>query len=121
MPLTNAGAVGMAAAFVAFVTTPYLGVGDSSTAFSQGQTDLVAGSNKLRKGMEPNYPSRNSGTITFRSTFTTGEANFTWNEWGIFDAASSGTMYSRKVDTGLGTKNSNQTWQLTATVTLAAA
>jgi hypothetical protein len=49
MPLTNSGAVGLAAAFVAFVTTPYLGVGDSSTAFAATQTDLQAATNKLRK------------------------------------------------------------------------
>ena len=120
MPLTNAGAVGFAAAFIAFVTTPYLGVGDNSTAFAQGQTDLQAATNKLRKAMDATYPTRSSGTLTFRSTFATTDANFAWNEWGVFDASSSGTMYGRKQE-ALGTKTSAQTWQLTATITVAAA
>lgn len=120
MALTNAGAVGFAAAFVAFVTAPFLGVGDSTTAFNATQTDLVASTNKLRKAMDGGYPQRSSGTLTFRSTFNTSEANFAWQEWGVFDASSSGTMYGRKVES-LGTKTSAQTWQLTSTVTVAAA
>ena len=120
MPLTNAGAVGFAAAFVVAVTTPYLAVGDSTTAFAATQTDLQASTNKLRKAMDASYPTRSSGTLTFRSTFNTSEANFAWNEWGVFDAAASGTMYGRKVES-LGTKTSAQTWQLTATITVAAA
>lgn len=120
MPLTNTGAVGFAAAFIAFVTSPFLGVGDSTNAFAQSQTDLQAATNKFRKGMDGTYPTRSSGTLTFRSTFGTGEANFPWNEWGVFDAGAAGTMYSRKQE-ALGTKTSAQTWQLTATITLAAA
>ena len=120
MPLTNTGAVGFAAAFVAFVTTPFLGVGDTTTAFAATQTDLQAPTNKLRKAMDGGYPTRNSGTLTFRSTFSTAEANYAWNEWGIFDAGAAGTMYGRKQE-ALGTKTNAQTWQLTATITVAAA
>jgi hypothetical protein len=120
MPLTNAGAVGFAAAFMGLVTAPNLGVGDNTTAFAATQTDLVAATNKLRKVMDGGYPTRSSGTLTFRSTFNTGEANYAWNEWGIFDAPTAGTMYGRKQE-ALGTKTSAQTWQLTATITLAAA
>lgn len=120
MPLTNAGAVGFAAAFMAFVSTAHLGVGDSNTAFAASQTDLQASTNRLRKAMDASYPTRSSGTLTFRSTFNTAEANWAWAEWGVFDAASSGIMYGRKVE-ALGAKTSAQTWQLTATVTVAAA
>ena len=120
MGLTNAGAVGFAAAFIANVTTPYIGVGDSSTTFAATQTDLQASTNKLRKAMDSGYPTRSSGTLTFRASFNTGEGNFAWNEWAIFDAPTSGTMYGRKAEP-LGTKTSSQTWQLTATVTVAAA
>lgn len=120
MPLTNAGAVGFAAAFMAHVLTAHLAVGDSSTAFAATQTDLQASTNKLRKAMDSGYPQRSSGTISFRTTYTTSEANWAWAEWGIFDAASSGIMYGRKVES-LGTKTSAQTWQMTATVTVAAA
>lgn len=96
-----------------------LGVGDSSTAWATNQTDLQAATNKLRKGMNATYPTgTGTKTITFQSDFTTGEANWAWAEWGIFNAASGATsMLSRKVES-LGTKASG-TWTLTVTFTLA--
>jgi hypothetical protein len=93
-----------------------LGVGDSSTAAAAGQTDLQAATNKFRKVMDATYPSRTSQTLSFRSTFDTGEANFAWAEWGIFNAASAGTMLNRKVES-LGTKSSGS-WQLTVAITI---
>lgn len=126
MAITNAGAVLAATALINDSATflnnanAYLGVGDSSTAFSAAHTDLQAASNKLRVAMDSTYPQRSSNVLTFRSTFTTGQANFAWQEWAVFNASSSGTMFSRKVES-LGTKTSAQTWQLTATVTVQAA
>ena len=98
----------------------HLGVGDSTTAFAVGQTDLQASSNKLRKAMDATFPSGGSNVITFRSTFGTSDANFAWQEWGVFNASSSGTMLSRKVES-LGTKTSAQTWQFTVTLTFTTA
>ena len=98
----------------------YIGVGDSSTAFSAAHTDLQAASNKLRKAMDATYPTNAANVLTFRSTFATGDANWAWNEWAIFNAAASGTMMSRKVES-LGTKTSAQSWQITCTITLAVA
>jgi hypothetical protein len=89
-----------------------IGVGDSSTAAAVGQTDLQAAANKLRKGMEATFPSRSGTTVSFKSSFGTSEANFAWNEWAIFNAASGGTMLNRKVES-LGTKASG-TWTLQA-------
>jgi hypothetical protein len=120
MPLTNAGAVKFAEALVALVSTFHIGVGDSSAVFAATQTDLQASTNKLRKAMDSGYPTRVSGTLTFRATFTTSEANFAWNEWSIDSAASGGTMIGRKPE-ALGTKTSAQQWQHTATVTVQAA
>ena len=94
----------------------YIGVGDSTTAFAASQTDLQAATNKLRKAMDATYPSGGSNVITFRSTFGTSDANYAWQEWGVFNASSAGTMLSRKVES-LGTKTSAQTWQFTATLT----
>jgi hypothetical protein len=103
----------------------HLGVGDSSTAAADTQTDLVAATNKLRKAMDATYPQHTdstgtagSKTITFRSTFATGDANFTWAEWAVFNAAAAGRMLNRKVE-ALGTKTSASTWVLTITLTLA--
>jgi len=127
MALTNAGRNFIAAAIMndstpTFFdnTNSYLGVGDGTTAFNATQTDLIAGTNKLRDAMEATYPSLSTNVITFRSLYSTAQANFDWEEWGVFNASSSGTMLCRKVET-LGTKTSAQSWQLTATITVTAA
>lgn len=111
---------------IAAASTPFnnansfIGVGDSTTAFAANQTDLVAATNKLRKAMDATFPSGAANVITFRSTFGTADANFAWQEWGVFNAASAGTMLSRKVES-LGTKTSAQTWQFTVTLTFTTA
>ena len=123
MGLTTAGRDYIAQALAGEAFTAFnngnarIGVGDSSTAFAAGQTDLQAASNKLRKAMEAAYPSRATSVLTFRSVFGTGEANFAWNEWGVFNAAAAGVMLNRKVES-LGTKTSAQSWQLTVDITL---
>lgn len=94
-----------------------IGVGDSATAYAATQTDLQAATNKLRKGMDASFPTVATNVLTFRATFGTAEANFAWQEWGVFNAAAAGTMLCRKVES-LGTKTSAQSWQMTATVTL---
>jgi hypothetical protein len=97
-------------------TNSYLGVGDSTTAHNVAQTDLQASSNKVRKAMDASYPQRSGSTLTFKSTFGSSDANFAWEEWGIFNHASAGQMLSRKVES-LGTKASGSTWVMTATIT----
>lgn len=122
MPLTNAYRDFLAQATIGETVTPFnnananLGVGDGTSAFSATQTDLQ-GTNKVRKGMDAGYPTRNVNQLTFRSTFGGADANFAWNEWGVFNAASGGTMMNRKVES-LGTKASGATWILTVTITL---
>lgn len=123
MAMTTVGRDYIAQALVGEAFTAFnnanarIGVGDSSTAFAAGQTDLQAPANKLRKAMDATYPQRAANILTFRATFGTGEANFAWNEWGVFNAASAGQMVNRKVES-LGTKTSAQTWQLTVDLTL---
>lgn len=100
----------------------YLGVGDSSTAYANTQTDIVAATNRLKKAMDATYPTTATNVLTFRSTFATTDANFAWQEWAVFNggpAFATGTMLNRFVQS-LGTKTSAQSWQLTATLTLAA-
>lgn len=103
----------------------YLGVGDSSTAAADTQTDLVAATNKLRKAMDSTYPQHTDSTsssgaksIIYKSTYATSDANFAWQEWALFNASSSGRMLNRKVES-LGTKTSSATWALTVTISLA--
>lgn len=87
-----------------------LGVGNGSVVFAASQTDLQ-GTSKLRKAMDTGYPTVAPPTVTFKSTFAPAEANFAWNEWGIFNAATGGVMLNRVVESN-GTKQSNQTWVL---------
>lgn len=99
-----------------------LGVGDSATAFAAAQTDLQGSAyptNKLRKAMDSGYPQRAANVITWRSTFATTEANFHWQERGVFNnpTGGSGQMWSRNV-VDLGTKTSSFSWQFTATDTV---
>ena len=125
MALTSAGATVLAAAAIAGTYTAfnnanaYIGVGDSTTAFSTAHTDLQASSNKLRVGMDATYPTIASNVVTFRATFGTSQANYAWQEWGVFNASSSGTMLNRKVES-LGTKPSNQSWQFSVALTFSA-
>jgi len=125
MPLTNAYRNLMASATVGNSITPFnnanahIGVGDGTAAFNASQTDLQ-GTNKARKAMDSGYPTLATNVMEFRSTFGTSEANFAWQEWGVFNASAGGTMMNRKVES-LGTKTSAQSWQITATITLGVA
>jgi hypothetical protein len=100
-----------------------IGVGDGTAAADPLQTDLQ-GANKVRKGMDATYPQHTDGTdasavtLTFRATFSTGEANFVWNEWGIFNAAVGGRLLNRKVE-ALGEKTSAASWVFTVQLSLA--
>lgn len=101
-------------------TNTAIGVGDSTTAAAATQTDLQATTNRLRKGQNAGYPEHTAGvtstakTIRFRSTFDTGEANFAWQEAGVFNSATQGTgrMLNRKV-VDMGTKTSASSFQIT--------
>ncbi len=98
-------------------TNARLGVGDSSTAWNTTHIDLQAATNKLRKAMKATYPQTGTKKQTFQSDFLTGEANWVWNEWGIFNTATADDgMLSRKVE-NLGTKASG-TWTLTVDFSL---
>jgi hypothetical protein len=99
-----------------------LGAGDSAAGFSLAQTNLQGAVNttdRVRKAMAATFPSRAANVVTFQSAFLTTDANFTWNEWALFNNVTdgSGTMANRAV-TNLGTKTSASGWTLTATFTL---
>jgi hypothetical protein len=103
-------------------TNAHIGVGNSSTAAAAAQTDLQ-GASKHYEPMDATYPVHTDGTgsgaasIVFRSTFETADANFAWQEFGIFNAVSGGRMLNRKVQS-FGTKTSSDEWVLTITLTI---
>lgn len=101
-------------------------VGNSTTAATSTQTNLQ-GSTNYTKGMDATFPTHTTGTgtstsqkILYKATFSTAEANFTWNEWGVVNTTSTsgGRMLNRKVE-GLGTKSTSATWAFTVTLSLA--
>lgn len=103
-----------------------IGVGDSTTAAVATQTDLQASSNKLRVAMSATYPQHTDGvivgaaTIVFQGAFSSGQANYAWNEVALFNSTSAGVgrMLNRLAPGGgYGTKSSGL-WTLSLSVTL---
>lgn len=125
MPLSNAGRDHIASAVVGADVDPFdatnahLGVGNGTAVFAATQTDLQ-GASSLRKPMDGGYPTDSTNVLTYRATFGTADANFAWEEWGVFNANSAGTMLNRRVES-LGTKPDTQSWQFTVTLTVTAA
>jgi len=97
----------------------YLGVGDGTAAHSPSQTDLQ-GANKLRRQCDTGYPTRAANVVTWSATFGVNDANFAWQEAGVFNAASGGQMLCRKVQ-AFGTKSAGTVWILTYQLTLSVA
>lgn len=111
-----AGAIVGAASPVFDNTNAYIGVGDGTAPFDATQTGLQ-GVNKFRAGMDISYPLVAGNVITFKSTFGPNDANFAWQEWGVFNASTGGIMLNRVVEYN-GTKLNGQTWVLEVEITL---
>lgn len=78
----------------------HVGVGTDAAAAAVGQTRLnpvTAGSVLIQAA--DTGTSRSGLTVTIRSTFGTGVANFNWNEAGLFNGATNGTsiLFNRVV------------------------
>jgi hypothetical protein len=123
MPLTKVGSDFLSGSTIGAPTTNFfdnahanLGVGDSTAVFDVTQVDLQACDNKIRKPMDINFPVVNLNVVTFESTFGSAEANWPWQEWGIFNAPTDGVMLTRKVEYN-GTKLAGQTWILQVEIT----
>ena len=94
-----------------------LGVGDSNTAAAATQTGLQASVNKTYKAMDTNYPQRTNQTVEWRATFGSSDANYSWQEYTVVNAADdSGKNLNRKV-ADKGTKVSGETWTLSLQIT----
>lgn len=97
-------------------TNAYVGVGDSTTTAVASQTDLQAATNKLRKQVA-SAPTISSNVATFTAAFATSDANYAWNEVGVFNASAGGTMLNRFV-TSLGTKTTSASWTVNIALTI---
>ncbi len=98
-------------------TNARLGVGDSSTAAEATQTGLQATANKTFKAMDTTWPQRSNQTVEWRATFGSAEANYSWQEYTVVNAADdTGKNLNRKV-ADKGTKVSGETWTLSLQLT----
>jgi hypothetical protein len=95
-----------------------IGIGDSSTAATAGQTDLQAATNKTYKAMNGSYPSvPAAGAVQFQSTFASADANYAWQEF-VVKHGTSAICIDRGV-ASMGTKASGTSWTATVTLTIA--
>ena len=92
----------------------------ATTAFAISQTDLQ-GATKFRKANDATFPSRAANVLTAKATFAAADAVGTWDEFGLFNAASAGVMLHRGVSAAFFVKNGSTTAVLTTTLTLTAA
>jgi hypothetical protein len=129
MGMTTAGAnhllgLGIGEVLTTFANAnAYLGVGGGAggtTAFAISQTDL-AGASKFRKQCDATFPSRAGNVLTSKATFATADANYTWDEFALFNASSAGVMLHRGVSAAFFVKNSSTVAVLTTTLTVTAA
>jgi len=92
-------------------TNARIGVGDSSTAADATQTGLQATTNKLYKAMDSGWPTFGSAQkATWRSTFASGDANFTWNEITVANGNSDAAKNLNRKVQSMGPKTSDYTW-----------
>jgi hypothetical protein len=95
----------------------YIGVGDGTTPASGEQTGLL-GASKLYKAVDPTYPQVNAQTITYRATFGSGEAAWSWDEFTIASGNSDSAInICRKVENH-SVKPSADTWVVSLSITL---
>lgn len=118
MPLLNSGRDFIASRIMgtAAVALSHLAVGDSTTVFSSAHTDLQAATNKLRKAFD-GAADVTGAVITAVATFGGTDANFSWQEFGMANDVSAGTLFNRFLD-DQGTKTAGQVWELTMTTTI---
>lgn len=128
MGMTNAGLTDHVKKWIGESTSAFnysnahIGIGNSNTGFASSQTDLQGASTK-RKGMESAFPSRDPDSdgsdnkVRFKAIFGTTDANFRWEEWGIFNSSSGGTMHSREVEY-IGEKTNKASWTFSIDITL---
>lgn len=108
-------------------------VGDTNTAALSSHQDLKASSGVTHRwvhAMDATFPTHTTGAtlstnakILFKSTFTSSQANFAWQEWAVGNAISQAVAYpgrilNRKV-ASLGTKSTLGTWALTVALSIA--
>ena len=108
----------------------YIGVGDGTDTASANDTALT-GSNTEYMSCEEGFPSISSeqpNVLQVKVEFGPDDANWAWNEWGVFNGnpdspgsgrdANSVVMFNRRQEE-MGTKAQGSTWVIIADLTIA--
>lgn len=100
-----------------------LWVANSTVAHDASSTwpkPATAGTSIYGATMESGYPSRSGNVLQFRAVFSTGVANWAWDNWWLHTATASGAgiPMNHASTQALGTKTSAQSWQITSCVTV---
>jgi len=102
------------------VNTPaamtHMAIGFGTTTQAIGNTALV--SEQQRNTFDGGYPTAPAAVVTYRSTFTAGQATGAVTEAGIFNAASGGTMLCRTTFSAIN-KAAADSMTITWTITIA--
>jgi hypothetical protein len=112
---------GVSAAHLADASSVWLAVGDSSTAPTATDANLL-GTNRFRKAVS-GAPVISGKQVTFSAEFGTADANFAWLEVGVAwsgTVTDANTLVSRSAiaSPGLGTKVNTAIWVLNWTLTI---
>lgn len=91
----------------------HMGLGTSSTAPAAGNTTLTAEPTRVALSSSTS----SGGVLTMVANWGAGVATGTWAEAGVFNALTTGTMYSRATFTAIN-KGANDTLQISWTYTL---
>lgn len=97
----------------------HIGIGDSNTAAADAQTGLQAATNKFYEPMDATFPSIDlSGRrLNFEATVADGDAEYSWQEFTLENAAAgAGTAFNRLVQ-NQGTKVAGQVRTITLRLT----
>lgn len=97
-----------------------MGVGNSATASSATQTQLLGSTpSPVLQALDGGFPSRSGSVVTCQSTFGPGVATQTWQEVGLFNGTTNGTsvMLNRIAPIGPYTKNAGDTIIAILTIT----
>lgn len=92
----------------------------ASSTGAHAATSTWLGSAAIAATMESGYPTGSGNVLQFRGVYSTAQANFQWEQWGLNTATSTaaGVLLNIAPQQVLGTKTSAQSWQLTACVTV---
>ena len=124
MPIVRVGRDKIAGLIVGAETRPYNSTGAviyvASSTEAHDPASTWFGSVPVASTMNATFPLRTLNVLQFQGTYSTVQANFQWEQWGIHSAtaSSTGDLLNKAVQQALGVKANTQTWQITTCMTI---